>query len=130
VNSTEESRLADPSLEILSIPITPPSAVGGLVRAGERVNIYRIIPPGAQVIPIGSTAPISEPVTLVAENVLVAMALNDDGSQAGTTSTGKVVQTKVLVLAVTEAQVNPILNLMAEVKGGAFMWITLAPVKP
>ncbi len=107
VNTTEESRLADPSLEILSIPITPPSAVGGLVRAGERVNIYRIIPPGAQVIPIGSTTAISEPVTLIAENVLVVMGLGDDGSQAGTNSTGKVVQARVLVLAVSKDQLDP-----------------------
>lgn len=129
VNSSEESRLADPSLEVLSIPITPPSAVGGLVRAGEKVNIYRIIPPGAQVIPIGSTTPISEPVTLIAENVLVVQVLGDDGSQAGTTSTGHLVQAHVLVLAVTNEQLDPILNLMAEIKGSAIMWVTLAPVK-
>jgi len=129
VNTTEESRLADPSLEVLSIPITPPSAVGGLVRAGERVNIYRIIPPGAEVIPLGSTIPISEPVTLIAENVLVVKVLGDDGSQAGTTSSGKIVQAKVLVLAVTKDQLDPILNLMAETKGPSMMWITLSPVK-
>jgi Flp pilus assembly protein CpaB len=130
VTSTEGSRLADPSLEVISIPITPPTAVGGLVRAGDKVNIYRIIPPGAQVIPIGSTAPISEPVTLIAENVLVVQVLGDDGSQAGTTSTGHLVQAHVLVLAVTKEQLDPILNLMAEVKGSAAMWITLAPIKP
>ncbi len=67
---------------------------------------------------------------MIAENVLVVMVLGDDGSQAGTTSTGKIVQAKVLVLAVTNDQLDPILNLMAETKGSSMMWITLAPVKP
>jgi hypothetical protein len=129
VNTTEESHLADPKLEVLSIPITPPSAVGGLVRAGERINIYRIIPPGAQVIPIGSIDPISESVTLIAENVLVVQVLAGDSSQAGVNSAGKMVQASVLVLAVTQDQLDPILNLMAEIKGSAMMWITLAPAQ-
>jgi hypothetical protein len=129
VSAATEYRLADPSLEIVSIPISPPSAVGGQVRAGQRVNIYRLIPPGNQVIPIGSTLPISEPVTLIAEDIPVVMVLGDDGSPAGLSSAGHLVAAHVLVLAVTPGELDAILNLMAEVKQSAVMWITLAPVK-
>jgi hypothetical protein len=129
VSSAGEYRLADPSLEVVSIPITPPSAIGGQVRAGERINIYRLIPPGANVIPIGSTQPINEPVTLIAKNIPVVMVLGDDGSPAGLTSTGHLTAAHVLVLAVSREELDAILNLMAETKQSAIMWITLAPVQ-
>jgi Flp pilus assembly protein CpaB len=130
VNPPTEYRLADPSLEVVSIPITPPSAVGGQVRPGEKVNIYRLVPPGAQIIPVGSSTAISEPITLIAENIPVVMVLGDDGSPAGLTSAGHLVPAHVLVLAVTKDELNAILNLMAETKSTAMMWITLAPVQP
>ncbi len=130
VSAATEYRLADPSLAVISVPITPSSAVGGQVRAGERINIYRLIPPGFRVIPIGSTDPISEPVTLIAENIPVVMVLGDDGSPAGLTSTGHLVPAHVLVLAVTPEELDAIMNLMAETKASAIMWITLAPVQP
>ena len=129
VSAPEDFRLADPSLEVISIPVTPPSAIGGQVRVGERVNIYRLIPPGEQVIPIGAKDPISEPVTLIAGNVPVVMVLAGDGSAAGLTETGRTVSAQVLVLAVTSEQRDAILNLMAEINGGAMMWITLATVE-
>jgi hypothetical protein len=129
VDSPANYRLADPAMEVLSIPITPSSAIGGQVRAGERVNIYRIIPPGEQVIPVGSTVPVSESVTLIAENVPVVMVLGDDGSPAGLSETGHMVPAHVLILAVTDQERDAILNLMAELRSKAMMWITLAPVR-
>ena len=36
-------RLADPELEVASIPISPVNGVGGQVQVGERVNIYRLM---------------------------------------------------------------------------------------
>jgi hypothetical protein len=128
VSAPEDFRLADPSLEVISIPITPPSAIGGQVRVGEKVNIYRIIPPGEKVIPVGSDTPISEPVTLIAENIPVVMVLGDDGSPAGLTATGRITPAHVLVLAVTSEQRDAILNLMAEIKHTALMWVTLAAI--
>jgi hypothetical protein len=128
VSTTEDFRMADPSLEILSIPITPPSAVGGQVRAGERVNIYRLIPPGEQVVPTGSDEPISEPITLIAENIPVVMVLGEGGGPAGLTETGRISPAHVLILAVTSEQRDAILNLMAEVQDRAIMWVTLAPI--
>jgi hypothetical protein len=128
VSTAAEYRLADPAFEVLSIPVTPTSAIGGQVHAGEKINIYRLIPPGSNVVPTGATDPISEQVTLIAENVPVVMVLGDDGSPAGFTSGGRTIPAHVLVLAVTEEQRAAILNLLAEVESQAVMWITLAPI--
>jgi hypothetical protein len=129
VSTSETYRMADPALEVLSIPVTPTSAIGGQVRAGEKINIYRLIPPGDLIVPTGLSDPISEQVTLIAENVPVVMVLGDDGSPAGLTSGGHTVPAHVLVLAVTAEQRAAILNLLAEVESKAVMWITLAPIE-
>ncbi len=42
VVSSENFRLADPSLEVISIPISPENAVGGQLQIGEWVNVYRL----------------------------------------------------------------------------------------
>ncbi len=128
VSAPQNFRMADPSVEVLSIPVNPPSAVGGRVRAGERVNIYRIIPPGQEVIPVGSDKPVEQAVTLIAENIPVVAVLGGDGSTAGVNADGRMVQAEVLILAVTPAERDAILRLMAEISGNAIMWITLAPM--
>ncbi len=128
VSAIKDFRLADPSLEVISIPISPSSAVGGQVRVGERVNIFRLIPPGEQLIPVGATEPITDSITLIAENIPVVMVLGDDGGPAGLSETGRIIPAHVLVLAVTREQRDAILNLMAEIQHRALMWITLAPI--
>ena len=35
-------RLADPNLQVLSIPVSPEIAVGGTLRIGENINLFRI----------------------------------------------------------------------------------------
>jgi Flp pilus assembly protein CpaB len=42
VVSPSEFRLADPDLEVLSLPVTPEVAVGGQIQIGDQVNIYRL----------------------------------------------------------------------------------------
>jgi hypothetical protein len=129
VSSASDFRLADPNLEILSIPITPPSAVGGQVRVGERINIYRLVPPASK---LDLTSPDNlgaGNVTLMAENVPVLSVLGNDGSLTGTGTSGRLVTPGILVLAVTADQRNNILKLIAETKQSALMWITLAPVE-
>jgi hypothetical protein len=43
VSSPNDFRLASPDLQVLSIPVTPDMAVGGQVRIGEKVHLYRIV---------------------------------------------------------------------------------------
>jgi Flp pilus assembly protein CpaB len=128
VSSPESFRLADPSMEVVSIPISPSSAVGGHVRVGDRVNIYRIVPPGKDIIPIGSTRAISEPITLIAENIPVVLVLAGDGTPVDFSVSKSNGAAAILVLAVTPEQLESILNLIAETKASAMMWVTLAPL--
>ena len=37
-----EFRLADPDLEVLSLPVSPEMAVGGQIQIGDQINIYRL----------------------------------------------------------------------------------------
>lgn len=129
VTSASDFRLADPTLEILSIPITPPSAVGGQVRIGERVNIYRLVPPLQKLDSANTETQIGATVTLVAEKVTVISVLGDDGSTVGLSESGRKVSPAILVLAVTAEQKDGILKLIAETEKSALMWITLAPVQ-
>jgi hypothetical protein len=129
ISSPEEYRLADPSLEVLSIPVSPQSAIGGQVRTGDNVNIYRLITPGSLFIPLGEKDPVMDPVTLIAENIPVVMVLGDTARSSASSAGGQVISAKILILAVTPAQRDAILNLMGEINAGAIMWITLAPIK-
>jgi len=126
ISSPEEYRLADPSLEVLSIPVSAPSTIGGQVREGDNINIYRLITPGSLFVPLGKS--VLDPVTLVAEKIPVVMVLGDAARSSASSAGGQVVSAKILILAVTPAQRDAILNLMAELNGGAIMWITLAPI--
>lgn len=127
--STADFRLADPKLEILSIPVTPESAVGGQVRIGERVNIFGLIPPPAGVNLAGQDALGKGSVSLVAEEVQVVNVLGRDGTTERVTEGGKSVPTEILVLAVTTDQRDAILKLLAETEQSAVMWVTLAPIE-
>jgi Flp pilus assembly protein CpaB len=128
VSRSEDFRLADPSLEVVSIPVSLSQAVGGQVKVGDRVNIYLLIPPGRDVVPVGETEPIMDPVTLVAENIPVVMVLGDDGGPAGLTDTGRFIPAHILVLAVTQDQLGAILNLMSLLQHDGVMWVTLTPI--
>jgi hypothetical protein len=129
VSSAGDFRLADPSLEVLSIPITPASAVGGEVRIGERVNIYRLIPPLQKIDPAQTGGPNQASVILIAEKVPVLSVLGGDGSPAGALVNGRKITPEILLLAVTAEQRQGILKLIAETEQSALMWITLAPVE-
>jgi hypothetical protein len=129
ISVPEEYRLADPSLEVLSIPVSADSTIGGQVREGDNINIYRLITPGSLFVPLGESEPVLEPVTLIAERIPVVMVLGDAARSSASSAGGQVVSAKILILAVTPAQRDAILNLMAEINGGAIMWITLTPIE-
>jgi hypothetical protein len=128
VTSAGDFRMADPKLEILSIPVSPESAVGGQVRIGERINIYRLIPPPDLESLTGPESLGKGNVTLVAEEVLLTNVLGKGGAAEKASSTSREVVTAILVLAVTDEQRDAILKLLAETEQGAIMWISLAPI--
>ncbi|MBN2084853.1 MAG: hypothetical protein JW748_06470 [Anaerolineales bacterium] len=129
ISSPEDYRLADPSLEVLSIPVSAPSAIGGQIREGDNVNIYRLLTPGSLFIPLGGKDPIMDSVTLVAENIPVVMVIGDSGRSSSSSSGVQEVSARILILAVTDGQRDAILTLMGELNSGAIMWVTLAPIE-
>jgi hypothetical protein len=129
ISAPEEYRLADPSLEVLSIPVSPPSAIGGQIKAGDKVNFYRLIPPGAVFIPLGETEPILEPVTMIVENIPVVMVLGATTRSSDSNEGGRVVSATTLIVAVNDEQRDALLRLMGDISSGAIMWVTLAPVQ-
>jgi hypothetical protein len=130
VSSAGDFRMADLKLEMISIPVSPESAVGGQVRIGERINIYRLIPPPDSLSLTGPESLGKGNVTLIAEEVTVVNVLGKGGASVTTSETQREVSTAILVLAVTAEQRDAILKLLADTEQGAIMWVSLAPITP
>ena len=139
-----EYRLVDdPTLEVVSFPISPGQAVGGQLQPGHRIDIWKMIsvrPLSANLAEIaaGSWAT----ATLLAESVLVVDVRTASGSavarspqavpgdqrddQSPSRSSGAL---QILTVAVPRDQAREILHLVAMESGGARIWVTLAPVR-
>ena len=137
---SEQFRLADPALEVVSIPLEVVSGVGGHVRNGEQVNLYRLAYTDATETADGIVTPGTAEVTLVAR-VLVVAVLDGNGQEAMryekaqaadqnqlTTNAPQQPQpVKVLVVAAPPQIVQSILDAIARTKlGEELLWVTLA----
>jgi Flp pilus assembly protein CpaB len=134
-----EFRLADPADEVISIPVEPVSAVGGQIRIGERINLYRILdqtgnPSNTEKLnfsPGGfSIDPIARDILVV--DVRTSQGIAAEASQQVETDTtfgshSQTEQVQILTLAVKPELVEPILETVArEKKQGGLLWTTLA----
>jgi Flp pilus assembly protein CpaB len=152
--SLSQFRLSsDPQLEVVSFPVDPAQAVGGQVRAGSRVNIYRAAVRRPSEAAASSTQVIST--TLSAVQVLASyvhvvdvrggrgepvqalgttrdVATTTTGDASRTSSSGPSQQQQVPVQIVTVAVppevASQIVGLAAEQKAGVQLWVSLAPV--
>lgn len=131
-------RLADPTLEVISIPVEPVSAVGGQIRIGERINLYRIQQQDSE----ASTDKLTfdegnYSVDPIAEDVLVvdvrtsqgvsAEAGQNEGTDSAFGASSQTEQVQILTLAVLPDQVATILETVAQSKKqGGMLWTTLA----
>jgi hypothetical protein len=129
VSAAADFRLADAKLEVLSIPITPPSSIGGHIRIGDKVNLYRLVAPGKVLDPLSGEAVVDSQVTLVAGNVPVVDVLGQDGISADSTSNGQPVSAQILVVAVPPKIATDILKLIADMKANSLLWVTLATIQ-
>ena len=129
-------RLADPSLEVISIPAEAVESVGGQLHIGETINLYSLEPAPKQAEADVSAPPPQPEVHLIASVPVVAI-LADDGqpltlssnenNQFSSNSSSQPQPMKILVVAVPHETVQDILNALAMVKlGGALLWVTLA----
>jgi len=121
-------RLADPELEVASIPVSPVNGVGGQVQVGERVNIYRL---KRELETIESETVLKETTQEKGEALLVATVpvvavLSDQGLPAST-DPDEVLPMRILVVAAPPAVIDTILEAVAMSElGNELIWVTLA----
>jgi len=143
---------SDPQLEVVSFPVDPAQAVGGQVRAGSRVNIYRAAVRRPSEIPTSATQAVSttlsevevlasyvhvvdvrggrgEPVRVLGTTGDPTLAAASDSSK--TSSNGQSQQQvplQIVTVAVPPEIAGKIVGLAAEQKAGVQLWVSLAPV--
>ena len=128
-------RLADPSLEVASIPISPVNGVGGQVKVGELVNIYRLKREfetvESRLETIESETVLKETTREKGEALLVATVpvvavLSDQGLPAST-DPDQVMPMRILVVAAPPEVIDAILEAVAMSElGNELIWVTLA----
>jgi len=127
-------RLADPKLEVVSIPVSPVNGVGGQVQVGELVNIYRLMrreeaPENEMVTSeqtISTEATIENGEALLVATVPVVAVLSDQGLPAST-DVDNPTPMHILVVAAPPEIVEGILKAVAMSElGDELLWITLA----
>lgn len=126
---------ADPSLEVVSFPARPEKALGGQLRPGQRINVYRVA--------IGSS-----PMALSPEQALAAqgaeaellaarLAVVDVRTGQGESPTSDATTAEersrsapptIITVAVTPEVAREIIALVGETRGSYDFWVTLAPV--
>lgn len=138
-------RLADASFEVVSIPVEPVSAVGGQIRIGQRVNLYRMAQEEAKAesssnsTATSATEPKEILVEQIASQVLVVDVRTSQGVPAGpnnaemnssggaSSSSQQVEQVQILTLALKPEQVQKVLEVVgSSKKQGGLLWTTLA----
>ncbi|MBC8507788.1 MAG: hypothetical protein H8D34_23215 [Chloroflexi bacterium] len=127
-------RLADPELEVASIPISPVNGVGGQVQIGELVNIYRLmravdILKREEVITeetISNEVTMENGEALLVAAVPVVAVLSDQGLPAST-DVDSPRPMRILVVAAPPEVVEAILEAVAMSElGDELLWVTLA----
>jgi hypothetical protein len=152
VNLSQFRLSSDPQLEVVSFPVDPAQAVGGQVRAGSRINIYRAAVRRPSEVAASSTQVISttlstvevlasyvhvvdvrgvrgEPVRALGTTGDPTVATASDSSK--TSSNGQSQQQvplQIVTVAVPVEIAGKIVGLAAEQKAGVQLWVSLAPV--
>ena len=134
-------RLADAAFEVVSVPVEPVSAVGGQIRIGQRVNLYRLAQEDTKTDLANASAPTEKSIQVeqIASQVLVVDVRTSQGVPAGpnnaeSQSSGgamsgsqQVEQVQILTLALAPDQVQKVLEVVgSSKKQGGLLWTTLA----
>jgi len=123
-----EFRLADPALEVASIPISPVNGVGGQVQVGEHVNIYRL----TREQEMSDGEKLFEEISgekgeaVLVATVPVVAVLSDQGLPAST-DPDEVLPMRILVVAAPPEVIDAVLGAVAMSEiGNELLWVTLA----
>lgn len=126
---------ADPGLEVVSFPARPEKAVGGQVRPGQRINVYRVAvgSPPTVVSPEQALATRGAEAQLLASSVLVADVRTGQGeapvsAPSAQEARGRSSPPTIITVAATPEVARAIIALVGETRGAYDLWVTLAPV--
>lgn len=131
----QDFRLADASLEVISFPVEPVSAVGGQIHIGSRINIYRMVVDPEKPAAGGQPNYVVEQIatsTLVVDVRSMSGAPASARTQDGETGllsgqNQQAEQTQILTIAVDPALTATILDAVTAVKKrGGLLWTSLA----
>jgi hypothetical protein len=130
--TSDQFRLADPALEVISIPAEAVTAAGAQIHIGEVINIYCLTPAPKQG-QLDATVSSPQPEVAFVARVPVVAVLSDNGQPLaiGTDnnqgSTYQPQPMKILVVAAPHETVQTILDAIALMEHeGATLWVTLA----
>jgi hypothetical protein len=126
-------RLADPGLEVLSLPVAPENIVGGQVRVGEKVNLYRTNAWTELEEDSSSQKPVEKGEVNWIATVPVVAVLAKDGAQTGEQTQGsensRTPPVQILVVAALPETAARILEAQALTQvGNNQLWVTLAEI--
>ncbi len=141
----------DPALEVTSFPVDPSSAVGGQVRIGMLINIYRgvvtqLTPAQALLAPDQLIAQHLAAAELLAGNVRVVDVRSSTGvpanvagvpaaaaggplGPASNASSAPVVPVQIVTVAVPHDVAQIIVQAVIEQQGNYKLWLALAPLE-
>ena len=124
----------DPALEVVSFPARPEKAVGGQLRPGQRINIYRVAI-GSQSTSLSPEQALSSKgaeAQLLASAVLVVDARNGQGElpagASGQDVRARSAPPNIVSVAVAPEVAKNIIALVGETRGQYDLWVTLAPL--
>ncbi len=132
----EDFRLtSDPALEVVSFPVRPEKAVGGQVRPGQRINIYRVAisSQATYVSPEQALSSKAAEAQLLASKVLVVDVRTGQGeppagSSMAQDSRARSGPTTIISVAVKPEVARAIIALVGETRGPYDLWVTLSPL--
>lgn len=130
--SPEQFRLANPTLEVVSIPADHVNGVGGQLRIGAWVNIYRLRVAAEMLLDISADnglvgLPTPESAVEFVAHVPVVAVLDETGQPANQGAEPRPM--KIIIVAAPPETVQLILDAVAYATlGREKLWITLAPV--
>lgn len=133
--SPEQFRLADPTLEVVSIPAEHVNGVGGQLRIGEWVNIYRLrvtveastVGEDFTGLMDGAALPTPEPTVEFVAHVPIVAVLDETSQPANQGAEPRPM--KIIIVAAPPETVQLILDAVAySTLGREKLWITLATV--
>lgn len=131
----------DPALEVVSFPVSPASAVGGQVRPGLRINIYRTVVVAAQLqgfrdLPIEDLLETRAAASaILAANVPVVDVRSQQGESAqpvtapaGNPANARTMPLQIITVAVPPETARDIVTLVGETSAAVQLWVSLAPL--